>query len=374
MTKREETQLKASTCIINSDFNNIIINLAPRTGKSKVVLDAIKFLPPGTKVLITAPFNSILESWEREFIKWDHDHNTRPIKLINQRSLDKISLGEYDIICCDEVHTLSEQQIGILSALKMSTKIFGITGSLSYYTSRNLEFGLGLKIGFVYSLEDAIKDKVISDYEIRIVLCELDDIIKNVPSGNKWKQFLTTEKQAYNYLTSEFNRHKELALTNSKSEKTKMFFAGQRARFLYSCNTKINVARKLINKYDRAIVFTTLISSAKKLTTKSYNSKSKGDELEMFMNGSIDKLSVINMSSMGVTIPNLKCAVCHQLQGSEEMAIQKLLRTMNFDYGQNAHIDIVAAKDTVDIDWLNKSLSSFDTSKITYVESKELEI
>ncbi len=110
---------------------------------------------------------------------------------------------------------------------------------------------------------------------------------------------MTTEKQAYNWLSSEFQRFKDLAFEgDSKADKMKMFYAGQRARFLYSCNTKINLAKKLIDKQDRVLIFTTLINSATKLTQYSYHSKSKGDELDLFIGGKIDKLAVINMSSI----------------------------------------------------------------------------
>ncbi len=39
---------------------------------------------------------------------------------------------------------------------------------------------------------------------------------------------------------------------------------------------------------------------------------------------------------------------------------------MNFDYGKDAQIDIVVAKNTVDSEWVEKALTGFDSNKITY--------
>lgn len=366
MNKRQEIQKNATITLLNQRFNNCILNLSPRVGKCKLILDAFKEWSE-FKYLIIAPFNSILDSWEEEIIKWEASH--LGIKVLNQRSLSTVKLGEYDVICCSEVHTLSESQIGILAALKQKSNIFGETGSLSELTKQELYYKLGLEVKFEYSLEEAIKDQVISDYKIRIIYTSLDNTNKTVESGNKFKKFMTTEQQAYDYYTREFERHKELG-----NDKTKLFFAGQRARLIYSSSNKLNLAKKLIQNSNRVLVFTTLIKSAKQLTRYTYNSKSKGDELEKFMSGKINKLTVCNMASMGITVPNLKYAVVAQLQSSEELAIQKLLRTMNFSLGATAIIDVIVIKETVDQDWITKALNGFNPQKIEYINEKDLKI
>jgi hypothetical protein len=357
---RDQIQERAKNILLENGFHGIILSLAPRTGKTKPCLEAFKTSAITSKILITAPFNSILESWKSEILKWGASH--LDIKLINQRSLEKEDLKSYDIICCDEVHTLSQNQINQLRFLPKAIKLFGVTGSLSLETAIVLKTELKLTSVLNYTIENAINDNIISDYRINIYECYLDDVERNVLSGTKYKTFYTTELKHYLYLTQQFNKFKEL-----QQDRIKMFYAGQRARFIYSCKTKLNLAKKLIDKQSRVLVFTNLVKVANLLTKDSFTSKEKTDiKLEKFIKGDIDKLTVINMASMGITVPNLKHIVCHQLQSSEELAIQKLLRAMNFELGEMAEIDIVVIKNTEDEKWLNKALLSFNRDKIAY--------
>ena len=367
MTIREQIQKKASQLIVSNNFNDIY-ELAPRTGKSKIVLEALNSL--NKKVLIIVPYNSIIDSWNNEIVKWKHDLTKTPITLINQRSLNKVNKGEFDIICSDEIHTLSNNQMEELK--RIGIKPFGITGSLSKDTEKELKLQLGLKVNFRYSLEEAINDKIISDYSINVITCNLNQTDKTITGGNKKKSFLTTEFDHYNYLTSQFNRFKVLAWQDSKFENVKMNFARLRASLLYTCPTKLEIAKKLISKYKRCLVFTTLTDVADKLCENSYHSKSNGDELDNFLTGKIDKLATVSMLNMGITFSDLKQAVCHQLQSSEELSVQKLLRTMNFDLGKDANIDIIVVNNTVDEQWLNKALLPFDKKKIKYIDSRNL--
>lgn len=60
----------------------------------------------------------------------------------------------------------------------------------------------------------------------------------------------------------------------------------------------------------------------------------------------------------------MKVGVFHQLQSSEELAIQKVLRFMNLEDGQTAHIYIFAYRNSVDEDWVSKAIKPFN--KIIY--------
>lgn len=367
MVKRTEIQKSLTNSVISNNFKGLFI-AAPRVGKSKPILEALKTLSEETRILISVPFDSILNSWNEEIVKWDYPYKN--IKIINQRSLSKIKVNEYDILCIDEVHTLSPAQIQIITSLRI--KYFAITGSLSDETYKELKKFLNLTIRFNYTLEEAIKDKIISDYKINIITCNLDDTDKYIIGGTKKSSFLTTELKHYQYLTKQFERFRILAWSDSKFNNVKMNFARLRSQLLYTCKTKINVAKKIIDNKKRVLVFTTLTETADKLCTHSYHSKSVGNELDLFSSKKIDKLAVVSMVSMGITLPDLKDAVCHQLQSSEELAIQKLLRTMNFDLGKDAEINIVVANNTVDEQWSKKGLLGFDESKINYIDSRSI--
>ena len=113
MELRNQIQQQATQKICFNNFRGII-NVAPRVGKSKIVCDAINVLQSPQMILITVPYNSIQESWTTELNKWGVNI---PIAIINQRSLAKEEdLNKYDIIICDEIHTLSNAQIQVLQS------------------------------------------------------------------------------------------------------------------------------------------------------------------------------------------------------------------------------------------------------------------
>ena len=53
------------------------------------------------------------------------------------------------------------------------------------------------------------------------------------------------------------------------------------------------------------------------------------------------------MVQMGITIPDLKIGIFHQIQSNEESAIQKVLRMCNLEDGKIAKIFIVMVNNTV---------------------------
>lgn len=287
------------------------------------------------------------------------------LPVINNRSLHK---HEASLLIADEIHSLSEKQ---LKELKRFKHVIGLTGSLGADMEQKLAKA-GLKVKFKYSFEEAIKDKIIADYQINIVSSTLDNSDKYIEGGTKNKKFYTTEQAQYNYLDKQFNRFKYLSWEDPKYHNVKMMFAQKRMNLLATCNTKFNLAKKVIDTIDRALIFTVKTDIADKLGEKAYHSKSKGNELSLFSKEKIDKLAVCNMVEMGITVPNLKTAVFHHLQSSEERAIQRVLRTMNLQEDKVAEIWIMSVLGTKDEEWTNKALQQFDDSKITYIDSRSL--
>lgn len=266
----------ATQAIINHHHSGIL-DLAPRSGKTKIAIDAVRDFEGN--ILVIYPYNIIGDNWTEEMKRW----NSRPLVLSNQRSIPD---EKFDLIIADEIHSLSENQIKKLKG----NKILGLTGSLSASCAKLLKQELGLDVIFEYSIEQAINDGVISNYIIHVVRVPLDSKDRYV----KVKDFHTTELKNYEYLTAQFEKFRE-------DDRLKMIMAGKRARALYSYQSKINATKQFIK--DRCLVFTVLHTAANQLCEHQYHSKSKGDELERFINGEIDQLAVCNMVSMGKLLP-----------------------------------------------------------------------
>lgn len=321
-------------------------------------------------IYISSPYDTIRSNWNSEFVKWGNWSSglDTPISICH-RSLEKIPEG-LDLLVIDEVQTLSERQIEAIKA-KKPKRVLGLTGTLNEETKKDLNIGLGVKVIYEYSIDQAITDGIIANFEIVIVECDFDNKEKTVLSGTKKKSFWATEKGHYDFLTKQFEKFKVLSWSNPDMDALKMKYAGDRSRFIYESKSKLEIAKKIIEKSERCLIFTGLSKIADELAP-SFHSKSKDNNLEKFINGEIDKCSVIEMVNMGITIPNLKLAVLHQLKSNSEMSLQKILRMCNLEDDKIAKIYITVYKDSVDSKWIDKALETVNKDKIKRIHSKNL--
>lgn len=334
-------------------------------GKTKIVLDALKSIPSTLDILVSVPLNEIIGSWNIELKKWGSRHN---FKIINKRNLKLENLTKYNFIICDEIHDLSDDMLNTLSAFK--DNIIGMSGSLNDFSLYKLYKILQLRPIYTYSIEQGIKDGIISNFQINIVTCNLSPILKTKVISGKTSYF-QTERKRYNSLTMLFEKARLASMEDPSKINWKWSCASRRANFIYNSKTKIRVAQKITNQFDRCLIFTTRIKVAEQLAD-SFTSKSKNKNYEKFVRGDIDKLAVAQKLSMGVTIPNLKVGIFHQIRSSDESAVQKVLRMCNLEDGREAQIFICMYSDTVDQDWVRNSLNLIPSSKVNYIDYRNL--
>ena len=360
MDIRTKIQLQTTTILVTNNFSKTIVVVAPRVGKSKAVIDALRVSGIDTsKVLITAPYISILNSWKQEFEKWNFDFKG---KLTTNVSIKNRSTEEYTHVIVDEIQELSPANI---QELKKFRNVCGITGTLSNSNRQTLRQELGLQVRYEYTLANAIDDNIVADYDIEVIWCELDNTIPIIPIkvGNVTKNM--TELQAYSYYTGQFNKFKMLEYGTPYFRKIKNIWANRRANFLYNLPTKQRIAENIVaNTDERLLIFTQSQKMADVLCEHSYHSTSKKlDNLTKFCNGNIDKLSVCAMTNMGITIKDLNHALVVQLQSDSDTAVQRICRMLN-DTTKVGIIKILCCKQTQDELWLKSALSTFNQLKI----------
>jgi superfamily II DNA or RNA helicase len=146
----------------------------------------------------------------------------------------------------------------------------------------------------------------------------------------------------------------------------------KRLDVIYNSKTKLEATKKILSLQDRAISFSGRQEIADQLGDESFHSKADKTALDRFKAGKINKLSVVSMVSMGVTIPDLKIAVFNQLKSEENLAIQQAMRVMNMEGGKKATIYIVYLKGTQDEVWMLSALQGFDPNKIKKIDLKDL--
>lgn len=352
---RNKIQAEAVQAIKDNNWHGLV-DVAPRTGKTKIGVDSIKGKGE-KKIAVIYPFKPIEKSWKIDIEKWKLGFT--PI-LLNQRSAKKLP-DDLDLLICDEGQTLTDSQICIIKS-KKPKRILILTGTISERSKKNLKYLLNVEPIYKYSIEQAIEDKIISDYEIFI----------------KYVDLTALERKQYNLFSDKFLYYKELLDDQKKLEESNLSFhtvvsykeivARKRMHLLYSVESKINAAKELINGISsRVLVFTSLTKVADRLSKHSFHSKSSKESLDLFLKEEINTLSVVNQVSMGVTFPVLKHAVIHQIQSNEELQVQKILRTCNLEGDKKAQIYITVAKDTQDEVWLASALQGTDSKRIKYI-------
>lgn len=362
MTKREKVQKEATLEAVKSKFNGILF-VSPRVGKCKITIDALNTVDKAIKVLIVAPQLSILEDWKVEIVKWSLVDNI-DVEYVWSNSLKKMNAGAYHLIIADECHSYN---LKVLAQLRLhqikGSRILGLTGTLTQQDEFNLNNILTLAPFFTYTFEQAIKDKIIADYEIICVAVDLDNTEKYVLGGSEAAPFYQTERDAYNYWDTAYK-----TAVHKGRYKNLRFLMSKRTGIIYNSKAKLDTTKELVGSIKgRCLIFTGRQEIANQIGDGCFHSKANKSSLEDFKTGKINKLSVISMISMGITIPNLKIAVFNQLKSVESLCIQQTMRAMNLQGKSKAKIYIMYLKGTQDEVWMNSALQGFEKTKIKWI-------
>jgi superfamily II DNA or RNA helicase len=365
MTLRDKRQKEfAKLWLNNGRFG--ILNLCPRFGKIFTTINILEELKP-KRVLIAYPDNKIKQSWKDDFAKRGYDDSN--VTYTTHLSLKKHLDDQFDLIVIDEIHLLSEAQIE--AAKEMIDKhmefshtggdVLGLTGTLSSWTEKTLEQELDLHVLATYSIDQAIREGVIVDYEITVVRVPLDNKRKN-----NYKGKVRTEKaqfDAYGYVIDSLERQ----------GKSTMFLRLARMRIIQNSIAKMEKTRDLLRRHkdERILVFCGVTKIADQIGIPSYHSKKEEKQIfDDFVSGKGKHLAVVKIGNTGVTYKPLNRVIINYFDSNGENLAQKINRCMAMEYDnpdKKAQIYIISSDEPVELKWLNKALEFFDKEKIKYI-------
>jgi len=336
-----------------------ILNLAPRFGKIRVAMKIMNKLKPKT-VLIAYPDNKIRDSWLGDFEKTDFISPI--IKFTTYLSLHKQIDEKYDLVILDEIHLMSEAQIeSCRTLLEANRRILGLTGTLSSWTAKVLKDELSLPVVARYSIEMAIKEGILPDYEINVITTPLDNKTL-VNYGGKKK----TEK-------TRFANYKWVVDKLEKEEKNSFHMKLKIISILQTSSSRMKATIDLIEKFkeERLLVFCGRTEVADNLGIPSFHSKSSEKQVwEDFVEGRIKHLAVVKIGNSGVTYTPLSKVIINYFDSNPETMTQRINRCMNMEYDnpeKKAVIYVISSTEPVELEWLKKSLAMFDKNKIKYL-------
>jgi len=216
-------------------------------------------------------------------------------------------------------------------------------------------------IKYTFSVDDASDNQILNQYQIiihQLQLSKVSTLKKTRKDGGYW---YTSEVKDYDYVCNRVNE--------SATHKARQFNSIMRMRSMMDYGTKEAYAKSLLNNMnEKCIIFANTQKQADRICKHSYHSgnKSSDDNLEMFSDARINKLSCVLQLSEGISIPNLKQAIILHSYGNERKSSQRIGRLLRLNPTETATCHILCYKDTVDEKWVESALSEFDQNKIKY--------
>jgi superfamily II DNA or RNA helicase len=317
------------------------------------------------RFLIVAPKKSIFKEWQSQAKQFGLEHLLPHFTFTTYLSLSKQEL-DYDVVYFDECHSLLESQEVWLS--QYTGKILGLTGTPPRFkkSEKGKMVDKYCPIVYEYKTDDAVTAHILNDYQIVIHNLSLN-YLKNIKVEKNGKIWFTSERATYDYWS---NR-----VEGASSKKEEQIMRVMRMKSLMTFASKEILAKKLLVEIkDKVILFANTQTQADSFGIPSYHSNNQQSEfnLELFKEGKILRLAAVLQLSEGVNIPNLKQGIILHAYGNERKTSQRLGRLLRLSPKETSIIHILCYENTVDETWVTQSLSGFDQSKITIVNTNIL--
>lgn len=364
MTNKEKTELQKNIVDSLEPRASGRLLLAPRIGKSKLIIDLIK-RDKFTSILWVTPSSSLEEGLPKEFELWKAKRYINKLTTSTWMSLDKVT-GHYDLVVLDEEQFITEANIKSIRMGYLTYNTFiTMTGTPSKHQDKlDLYKKLNLKVLYRIDINKAVDIGLLSNYSIKVIKVPLSSE-KNIKAGSKQKPFLTSEISNYEYLSKVID-------TARNGSKDKMFRIFNRMRFIKNAPSKLKTAKKLISTLTGTkLIFCGSIDQAESLSENTYHSKTDGKCLRDFKAGKINEIAMVNTGGVGETYKGIDNLIMVQCDSDKNgLTSQKICRTLLSQKNYTAIIWIICLEGTQDEKWVNSTLGSFDKTKIEYVNNK----
>lgn len=349
---------------IKNNNGHGIVAAATGVGKSKITIDYLKN-EKFKSVLWVVPTEKLRDvTVPEEFIKWKaKKYFDNHVKTVCYASLNKLEDNHYDIVILDEGHKITELNSQFFDN-NVYDRVLVLTATVPEENDKLTIFNrLNLKVIDKVSIEEAQNLGLVAPFSVIVVKTTLDCVNKNVEINTKKTSFKTTEQSNYKYLNSQINSY----LFSGKSVPMYMYL--KRMRFIYGLESKLETAKKLLKSIPddkRVLIFCSNIQQAESLCKFTYHSKTNDEYYKLFNEGSINRLAVVNALNEGHNMKEVDIAVITQVNSKARNYIQRQGRAIRWRKNHTASIYIISCVDTVDNEWVTKSLSEISQERIKY--------
>lgn len=363
-TKAElQSTLQAEALHYIGERSGIAVEIGTGGGKTLLGLKHMaKQYTDTISFCVAAPTKKIMESWKDQIEEHGYQYLLSSITFTTYRSLKKQDL-RHDWLYLDECHSLKESHAEWLDSYDLNGgKILGLTGT--YPTGNQSEKARMCnqfcpKI-FEYHVDEAIDNGMLNNYKIFVHMLKLDKKKRWVEKKGKGKRkWFTTEQADYDYW--------EKAMHGSNNPKQMQMLRILRMKAMQAYPTKVEYTKQILNKIqEKTLIFANTKAQADDICKHScHSSNPKSDEnLNLFKEDKIYRLSCIDQLSEGANITNLKVGIIMHSFSNERKARQKIGRFLRLSPEKTAIIHILCFENSIDLHWVKNALKSFDQSKI----------
>lgn len=336
--------------------------LAPRSGKSKIIIDLIK-RDKYQSILWVTPERKLADiDIPSEFIKWKAKSYLNKLTTTTYASLPKFK-GHYELIILDEDQNVTALNIqNLLNGLLTSDSMIGMTGTDTTHFSKQMMYKeLNLPIIYALSVDDAVDLDILSDYRVNVIFIPMDTR-KNIQISKNGKTWNTSEFDNYRYLNNLVN-----------STHYAKWAVLKRLRAIGDSPTKENVAKYLLNQLNgKTICFSNNIKQCERICNYNYHSKKDATDYIKFQKNEINKISMVNKGGIGHTYLGLENIILIQTDSDKTgLSSQKISRIL-IKEDKTAVIWLLCLEGTQDVKWIKKTLQRFNPDNIFMYKVNEL--
>lgn len=353
--KKIEIQTEAEKCHIKIGKRSTVC-MSVGLGKSVLAINRIKTYSKDAKILFVGAREIYSENFKKELEKFNcTDYN---IKLICTGSFKKEAEQFWDLVIIDEVHRHTQQVISIIPKIieiNKEVEILCLTGT----PKESSDLYIYCPISYTKMIEDAIEEKILNDYKISIIKHDIT-----------WK-----ERSYYNFAYKKWE--------DWKQSNTSFGVYPQEMRLLKNVlkglKSKEDATKYLLEKYlknYKTLIYAGTIKQSKSMSMDMFHSQMEEDKkwknYNAFCSGSIKWLVNVNSIKEAVSIPNLTHSIIMAPDASWQSLEQQLGRLLRLMADSIGTVIILCAKDTIEERWVEKATARLDSSKIKYLDLKNL--
>jgi superfamily II DNA or RNA helicase len=315
MKDRQDIQMEALAATDSKQRVSVVLGTG--VGKTLVGLTHMeRNTTPLMRCLVVAPKKAIFQSWKDDAVKFGKENLLGRITFTTYLSLNKHNPNDYDAVYLDEMHSLLDSHRGFLQLYK--GKILGLTGTPPKrdYSEKGKLVNEFCPVVYTFKADDAVENGILNDYQIVVHQLQLThNKVFPVKTGNR--QYMASEIDNYTY----WSRRIDVGSGNMHMLRV------MRMKAMMEYPSKELYTKKLMESIQtKCIIFANTQAQADRLCNYSYHSgnKESEDNLLMFKEGKIDKLSTVLQLNEGVNIPNLKQGIIMHAYGNERKAAQRI--------------------------------------------------